>query len=150
MTKEEDLEAWKAGAIEVIRAWEEVGVALGSPGRLGQSKAEAAREEVQRLVARVAELETRQRLTYSQLTSIWNVGSGEWSWPEELRRLSSSTGPHYQNFIEVFVSVSAHGIKEPVLLGPDRRVWDGHHRIVIAGMLNVSIPYTIGFGTGGS
>lgn len=150
MTEEKDLRAWKAEAIEVIKAWEEVGVALGSPGSLGQSKAEAAREEAQRLVARVAELETRQRLTYAQLTSIWNVGSGEWTWPEEMRRLSSPTGPHYQNFIEVFRDISVHGIKEPVLLGPDRRVWDGHHRIVIAGMHNISIPYTIGFGTGGS
>lgn len=36
------LQAWKAEAIEVIRAWEDVWYALGQPGELGESKAIAA------------------------------------------------------------------------------------------------------------
>ena len=33
---------WKAEATEVMREWERVWEALGSPGRLGESKAAAA------------------------------------------------------------------------------------------------------------
>lgn len=147
---ERDCAAWKAEAIEVIERWDLVYDALGRPGGFGVLKSEASRKEAERLVARVAELETAQRLTYSQLTSIWDVGSGAWSWDEELARFVDPNGPHLQVFAGVFASVAIDGIQEPVLLGPDRRVWDGHHRIVAARFLDVSIPYTIGFGTGGS
>lgn len=38
----ERLRKWKAEATEVIRSWEDVWVALGRPGELGESKAIAA------------------------------------------------------------------------------------------------------------
>ena len=38
----EELRRWKAEAIEVIGAWEDVWHALGQPGELGESKAIAA------------------------------------------------------------------------------------------------------------
>lgn len=40
----ERLQRWKDEGMRVLGEWEEVWVAAGSPGRLGQSKAEAVRE----------------------------------------------------------------------------------------------------------
>jgi hypothetical protein len=43
----ERLEAWKAEAIAVLCAWEEVWEAAGRPGRLGSSKARAVRDWIE-------------------------------------------------------------------------------------------------------
>ncbi len=43
--------------------------------------------------------------------------------------------------IRLAVSVLRDGIREPVLLGGDGRVWDGHHRIFVAWLLRLrTIP----------
>jgi ParB-like chromosome segregation protein Spo0J len=34
--------------------------------------------------------------------------------------------------------ISANGVREPILLGDDGRVWDGHHRICAAIELNLT------------
>ena len=47
---------WKSEATEVLNAWENVWVAAGEPGRLGESKAKATAAEVERLQAQVAAL----------------------------------------------------------------------------------------------
>lgn len=43
------LRKWKKEAQLVMADWEKVWEALGSPGELGQSKAEAALEEIKKL-----------------------------------------------------------------------------------------------------
>jgi hypothetical protein len=44
---------------------------------------------------------------------------------------------------ELRADVSAHGIHEPVLLGDDGRVWDGHHRLCVAHDLALAeVPIT--------
>ena len=45
----ERLEAWKAEALVVLDKWEEVWVALGEPGQLGEFRADAACREAKRL-----------------------------------------------------------------------------------------------------
>lgn len=45
------LRAWKAEAMEVLGVWDQVHDALGSPAKLGQSKATASLAAAQRLVA---------------------------------------------------------------------------------------------------
>ncbi len=42
---------------------------------------------------------------------------------------------HYQRALEEHIA--AHGISGGVCLGPDGRVWDGHHRIVAAIRLGI-------------
>lgn len=37
----------------------------------------------------------------------------------------------------LFLSVLQNGIREPLLIGDDGRLWDGHHRLYVA--------YTLGF-----
>jgi hypothetical protein len=38
-------------------------------------------------------------------------------------------------------SIRREGIKQPIVLGPDGRVWDGHHRLCVAGTLGItSVP----------
>lgn len=36
-------------------------------------------------------------------------------------------------------SVQETGIREPILLGDDGRVWDGHHRIAVARRLGMDV-----------
>jgi len=49
----EPLEAWKESAINVLGEWDKVHEALGKPGKLGESMAEASLLEVQKLRALV-------------------------------------------------------------------------------------------------
>lgn len=39
---------------------------------------------------------------------------------------------HADRLAELRAEIREHGIREPVLLGDDDRVWDGHHRLCIA------------------
>jgi hypothetical protein len=54
----ERLRAWKREATEVIGGWEKVYKALGEPGRLAESKAAAALNEVDRRIGVVARVES--------------------------------------------------------------------------------------------
>lgn len=57
-------------------------------------------------------------------------------WETEFRELSQRI-----RFWQVLESVRSEGMRRPVLLGNDGRVWDGHHRILAAAVLGrVSIP----------
>ncbi len=42
--------------------------------------------------------------------------------------------------LELMDDVIARGFKEPILLGPDGRVWDGHHRLAVGLALQKSVP----------
>jgi hypothetical protein len=78
-----------------------------------------------------------------------------WTWDDEDHHLRSVPCPSveagvdcphsdgnpgcYQRHLEAHVA--KHGITQPVCLGPDGRVWDGHHRIVAARRLGIdTIP----------
>lgn len=46
----------------------------------------------------------------------------------------------------LLADIAEHGIREPILLGDDGRVWDGHHRLAVAHRLNlpdvpIAYPY---------
>lgn len=70
------------------------------------------------------------------LLGVYAVGSGDWSWTVEYEKLIDR--PATRALLE---RVRAEGIREPVLLGTDGRVWDGHHRIVVAMHLGLdSVP----------
>lgn len=40
--------------------------------------------------------------------------------------------------------IAANGIREPITLGSDGRVWDGHHRLCVAAELGITdVPTTM-------
>lgn len=62
----------------------------------------------------------------------WVPGSHEWSWEEEYEDLIK-----HQDTVLLESEILSRGFNfanasEPIMLGPDGRVWDGHHRIVLA------------------
>ncbi len=66
------------------------------------------------------------------LKRVFTVGSGEWSWEEEVKKLANRD--RTKQLVE---SIHTEGIREPILLGNDGRVWDGHHRITVARHLGI-------------
>lgn len=71
-----------------------------------------------------------------ELMEKWRPGShgDDWTWTNEYTDLWAEDGPYTNEIIDM---VKTHGIgfadeKSPILLGYDGRVWDGHHRILVA------------------
>lgn len=50
--------------------------------------------------------------------------SAKWLWVNDRARMFT-----------LLDDIAENGMRKPVLLGGDRRVWDGHHRIVLATVL---------------
>jgi hypothetical protein len=69
-----------------------------------------------------------------ELLARWRPGSYEqpWTWDDEDEDIW--THPHTP---ALAAHIAAEGIQEPVLLGRDGRVWDGHHRICVARRLGL-------------
>ncbi len=69
------------------------------------------------------------------------VGSMPWSWEEEFADLDARDG---KLLAELEESIKREGIKEPVIIGSDRRLWDGHHRVRVAVRLGLKeIPVDV-------
>lgn len=74
----------------------------------------------------------------SHILTFWRPGSGDWSWFEEYTRL---IGDPVTAAVRDRVNAEGLGFHDdiaPVLLGSDFRVWDGHHRIILAIQLAAS------------
>lgn len=56
-----ELTGWKESAMEVLSGWEAVHLALGRPGRLGESKSKGALERVAELTATIERVEALLR-----------------------------------------------------------------------------------------
>lgn len=81
-------------------------------------------------------------MTAAEIMARWRPGSYEerWSWHDERRELEEYNGL----FVRALAyDIQAYGIKEPVLLGDDGRVWDGHHRILLAERYGLPVPVEI-------
>lgn len=75
-------------------------------------------------------------LPTEMITSAWIPGSFDqpWSWGDEIVDILGRDR-EAQDALEA--DIAEHGIREGVHLGPDMRVWDGHHRIVAAMCLGI-------------
>lgn len=63
----------------------------------------------------------------------WDPGDPH-TWADEFKWLEK----HHNGKLELLrLDIIAHGIREPIQLGNDGRVWDGHHRIYIANQLGI-------------
>jgi len=81
-------------------------------------------------------MSVKRSVRFDHLIGVYAVGSGDWSWIEEYDHLIDQ--PDTQKLL---ARIREEGIREPILLGSDGRVWDGHHRIVIAMHLGLdSVP----------
>lgn len=75
-------------------------------------------------------------MTPQEIMSRWSTGDG-WSWEAEMADLDE-----WGEMDSIMDDIQVNGIREPVLLGNDGRVWDGHHRIIAAHRLGIdSVPY---------
>lgn len=64
----------------------------------------------------------------------------EHGWDVEFALLRSQW-PDY--IASLTASIRFYGIREPILLGYDGRVWDGHHRLCVADALGLTeVPVT--------
>lgn len=78
-------------------------------------------------------------LLYSASSLIESYEDGnEHGWHEELLFIWNEDRERTLKLLDEIVSVGQ--IKEPVIIGPDRRVWDGHHRIAIGLALSIAVP----------
>jgi hypothetical protein len=62
----------------------------------------------------------------------------EHGWHEELLYLWSDDRERTLKLLQEVLDVGR--IMDPVLIGTDRRVWDGHHRIAIGLALSLPVP----------
>ena len=72
------------------------------------------------------------RMPVESIVTNWRVGSAEWSWDEERADLSNDPVTAAVRHRVLTEGIGFADAYAPVLLGSDGRVWDGHHRIVIA------------------
>ena len=62
----------------------------------------------------------------------------EHGWATEFQWIEKHSPNDLNGFLE---DVGEHGIQNPVLIGPDNRLWDGHHRVWAAQKLGLeTIP----------
>lgn len=61
------------------------------------------------------------------------------TWPSELRWLWTE---HRDQLLALMDRVLAEGFLEPIVLGFDGRLWDGHHRLAVAKALGILVPVT--------
>lgn len=77
---------------------------------------------------------TLEKISLKELLTTWRPGSHDWSWAKEqqdlLTRDAEKTAIIRQRVLmDGFNFANLHS---PILLGSDGRVWDGHHRIILA------------------
>ena len=78
-----------------------------------------------------------KRLPLANVLAEWAPGSYDdrWTWDDEREWLWHC---HREQMASLVADISANGVREPILLGDDGRVWDGHHRICAAIELNLT------------
>lgn len=77
----------------------------------------------------------------------YQPGSHEWGWADEFNDIAARD----RDLVSALRhSIGRDGMRESVLLGDDQRVWDGHHRLLVARQLSLeSVPVTFGYSTPG-
>lgn len=73
-----------------------------------------------------------ETMRVSDILEQYDAGDG-WAWSVEFEWLRKN---HGRALRELARSVLQYGVREPIVLGKDRRVWDGHHRLYIAHTFN--------------
>jgi hypothetical protein len=92
----------------------------------GRPASEAQQPETQAFTVQVWPL--------TRILSEVQCGSQDWTWDEEWADLD-----HYRakELADLETQIKVNGITEPVLIGSDGRLWDGHHRLRLAVRLGI-------------
>lgn len=69
----------------------------------------------------------------AHLLNVYQDGD-ENGWDAEFAFLQAE---HSIRIGQLYADVAVRGIREPIQLGPDGRVWDGHHRLCVAALLKL-------------
>lgn len=77
------------------------------------------------------------KMQLKDLLEHWRPGSQDppWTWHDEHAELTTGTGRALTDWLREQIKVN--GIYDPIILGHDGRVWDGHHRVIIARQLGI-------------
>lgn len=86
-------------------------------------------------------------MTPAEIMKQYRPGSGHWSWSVEYADISRNWRPGVDD--DLLASIGRDGVLEPVLLGDDYRVWEGHHRIIFAHWHDRDRPIPVEYGKGG-
>jgi len=78
-------------------------------------------------------------MTAGEVMAMVSPGDG-CPWPDELRDLWTACPGDMLVLLE---DVAKVGIQEPIVIGPDGRLWDGHHRLAAALALAIPVPARI-------
>jgi hypothetical protein len=70
-------------------------------------------------------------MSLREILTCYQDGDGL-GWPAEFAYLRTF---HAKRIADLTVSVAREGFKEPIYLGHDGRIWDGHHRLCVADAL---------------
>lgn len=88
---------------------------------------------------------TATSLPTEEIIGRWRPGSGDWGWPTEFSDLIQEDGGTV--IAGLVGDIARKGVRKPLLLGDDGRVWDGHHRLLAARILGIrELPVEYGFG----
>ncbi len=90
---------------------------------------------------RAAAVPTQPQYAYSTADSVMAAVTpgDQHTWATELRRLWTE---HRDQLLALMDRVLAEGFLEPIVLGFDGRLWDGHHRLAVAKALGILVPVT--------
>lgn len=67
-----------------------------------------------------------RRETLSMLLAYTEPGDQDWSWRTQFHWLEEH---HYMQLHHLFWDMKYNGQQKPIIVGPDSRLWDGHHRL---------------------
>lgn len=70
----------------------------------------------------------------SRVVSCFRPGSRDWTWEDERDDLLYND---FGRLAHIAQSLLSEGQWDPITIGSDGRVWDGHHRIVVAMVLGI-------------
>lgn len=85
-----------------------------------------------------------QTLSVATILARWRPGSEDWDWPSEFAYLQEYDSHIIARLIR---DIAKNGVLDPLLLGDDGRVWDGHHRLLVARILGITeLPVEYGHG----
>lgn len=89
----------------------------------------------------IATVPTKPQFAYSTADFVMSaVTPGDpHTWATELRGLWTE---HRDQLLALMDRVLAEGFLEPIVLGHDGRLWDGHHRLAVAKALGILVPVT--------
>lgn len=88
-----------------------------------------------------------ERLCAQAIIDAYAVGSGDWTWDDERLDITATNREYFES---LRWAIEHEGVLEPVLLGDDGRVWDGHHRILAAHSIDPLMDLPVEYGTGGN